>query len=154
MRLACPARFRRPRPVTAVAAAVLMIAGCGGPAEPKLVGVTGAVKIGGAPMPMGTVEYHPDAAKGNSHPAKVTGMIKADGTYTLQTDGKPGAPAGWYLVAVTGKGMPDMSKMQDPGKMPAPPAVNPKYTKPETAGFSIEVKDGAPAGAYDLPLVK
>ena len=138
----------------AFVAAVLLSAGCGGPAEPKLVGVTGTVKIGGAPMPLGTVTYHPDAAKGNTRQGKVGGMIKSDGTYTLQTDGKLGAPAGWYFVTVTGQGMPDMAKMPEPGKMPTPPAVNPKYTKPETSGFQIEVKDGAPAGAYDLPLVK
>jgi len=149
-----PARIVRAGSAAVVAVAVSLAAGCGDPAATKLVGVSGAVKHGGVPMPMGTVTYHPDAAKGNTHKAPVTGMIKPDGTYTLNTDGKPGAPAGWYQVTISGQGMPDMSMMKDGGKTPAPPAVNPKYAKPESSGFAVEVKDGAPAGAYDLPLVK
>ena len=50
--------------------------------------------------------------------------------------------------------MPDPTKMGEGMKTPTPPAINGKYAKPETSGFSFEVKDGAAPGAYDLNLVK
>jgi hypothetical protein len=133
---------------------LVLTAGCGGKSEVPLVPVSGTVKIHGAPMPMGTVEFHPDAGKGNTFKGKVASMIKSDGTYKLVTDGREGAPVGWYKVTVSGQGMPDPSKMTEPGKMPTPPNVQAKYGKPETSGFSIEVKDGAPAGTYDFSLIK
>jgi hypothetical protein len=142
-------------PFIVLAVALLVAAGCGGgsPLVP-LVKVSGIVKLGGAPMPMGTVEYHPDGGKGNTFKGTPRGMITPDGSYSLVTDGREGAPVGWYLVTITGQGMPDPSKMTEPGKMPTPPAVNPKYARPGTSGFSVEVKDGAPAGVYDLSLIK
>ena len=126
--------------------------GCGGKEQTPLLPVSGLVRLGGAPMPMGTVEFHPDAGKGNSYPGRPTGMIKPDGTYSLTTEGRPGAPVGWYKVTVTGQGMPDPSKMGD--KVPPPPTVPARYTKPDTTIFNFEVKEGAAPGAYDLPLGK
>ena len=116
----------------------------------------GVVNLGGSPMPMGgTVEFHPDTGKGNNYKGKPSGMIKPDGTYTLNTlDGREGVPAGWYKATVTGQGMPDPSKMAEAGKMPTPPVVNAKYTKPETTIFSIEVKEGAPRGGLRFVLGK
>jgi hypothetical protein len=133
---------------------LVLTAGCGGKGEVPLVPVSGTVKIHGVPMPMGTVEFHPDAGKGNNFSGKPKGMIKSDGTYTLNTDGRDGAPVGWYKVTVSGQGMPDPSKMTEGGKPPTPLNVQAKYGKPETSGFSFEVKDGAPAGTYDLSLSK
>lgn len=110
--------------------------------------------MGGEPMPMGTVEFHPDASKGNTAKVKPTGMIKPDGTYTLFTDGREGVPTGWYIATVSGQGMPDPATMKAGSKAPTAPVVKQKYTKPETSDFHIEVKDGAPTGAYDLSLIK
>jgi len=156
--------FDRPRPanrIRVVSFALLVfglagVGGCGGGKEQvPLVPVSGVVKNGGAPMPMGTVEFHPDTGKGNNFKGTPRGMIKSDGTYTLNTDGRDGAPVGWYKVTVSGQGMPDPSKMGgEGGKAPTPPVVNAMYTKPDTTKFSIEVKDGAPAGTYDLSLSK
>ena len=149
-----PQRLTRVVAVLAFGFVLAVAVGCGDKAEVPLLKVAGTVKAGGAPMPLGTVTFHPDAGKGNASKSTTSGNIKADGTYVLLTDGKEGAAAGWYNVTVSGQGMPDPSKMTEPGKMPTAPVVNAKYTKPETSGFSIEVKDGAAAGAYDLSLVK
>jgi hypothetical protein len=127
--------------------------GCGGKEPLVLLPVSGTVKLGGAPMPMGTVEFHPDAGKGNTFKGKATAAIKSDGKYTLVTDGQEGAPAGWYKVTVSGHGMPDPSKMEA-GKMPTPPVVQGRYAKADSTPFNIEVKEGAPAGSYDLSLSK
>jgi len=141
--------------LAALGFALVFAAGCGGgKTDVPLIKVTGTVKVGGAPLQMGTVEFHPDANKGNTFKAKASGTIKPDGTYLLVTDTKEGAPAGWYMVSISGQGMPDPSKMPEPGKATTTPALNAKYTKPETSGFSFEVKEGAPAGAYDLSLLK
>jgi hypothetical protein len=137
----------------ALALAVVAL-GCGGKNQIPLVPVSGVVKVGGAPMPMGTVQFHPDAGRGNSFNGKPTGMIKSDGTYTLNTEGREGAPAGWYKVTVSGQGMPDPTKMAESSKVPTAPTINAKYTRPDSSGFAFEVKDGAPTGAYDLSLVK
>lgn len=142
------------RVLSASVLGLVLVAGCGDKTEVPLVKVTGTVKVGGATIPMGMVEFHPDEGKGNSFKGKATGMIKSDGVYTLSTGGREGAPLGWYKVTVSGQGMPDASQMPQGAKAPTPPAVNAKYGKPESSGFSIEVKDGAPAGAYDLALIK
>jgi hypothetical protein len=134
-------------------ALTLLLLGCG-KAEIPLVSVSGTVKSGGAPLPMGTVEFHPDASKGNNFKGKAIGMIKSDGSYVLNTDGRDGAPVGWYKVTVSGQGMPDPAKMTEGSKPPAPPIIQAKYGKPDSSGLALEVKDGAPAGAYDLSLVK
>jgi hypothetical protein len=130
------------------------IAGCGGTKkETPLVKVSGKVLLAGAPLPMGTVEFHPDSGRGNNSKLRSEGMIKSGGVYTLITDGREGAPAGWYKVAINAKGMPDMSMMES-GKAPTPPVINSKYSKPDSSGFSVEVKDGAAPGSYDFSLVK
>jgi hypothetical protein len=132
---------------------VIAAPGCGGTEQVPLVPVSGAVKLGGAAMPMGMVEFHPDAGKGNTFKGKPVSMIKSDGTYKLHTDGREGAPAGWYKVTVSGHGMPEQMPT-DSKKAPAEPAVNAKYSKPDASGFSFEVKEGAPAGAYDISMIK
>lgn len=140
--------------LSALAALVAASVGCDGKREEvPLVPVSGVVKLGGAPMPMGTVEFHPDAGKGNTFKGIPKAAIQPDGKYKLISDGREGAPLGWYKVTVSGQGMPDMSKMGG-DKPPTPPTVPAKYAKPDTSGFSFEVKDGAPAGAYDLSLSK
>jgi hypothetical protein len=106
-------------------------------------------------MPMGTVKFYPDTSKGNTNTKVGTGMIKRDGTYILMTEGREGAPAGWYKVAVEAHGMPDPSLMQAGSKAPPPPpAVNARFTKPDSSKLTVEVKDGAPSGAYDFAVTK
>ncbi len=139
----------RPAPgiVFALVVIVPSLAGCGSDG-PKLVPVSGKVTIGDKPLSTGSVLFKPDGAKGNTSTRDIFGHIKEDGTYTLVTGKKEGAPLGWYKVAI------QASEPVDPNNVRAAPKslVNKKYTKPETSGLSVEVVDSPAEGAYDLKL--
>ncbi len=139
---------------SAFVTALALAGGCSDKNEVPLIKVAGYVKLGAAPLPQGIVEFHPDAAKGNKSAAKAIGMIKSDGSYNLMTDGKDGAPSGWYKISISPQGMPDASQMTAGAKLPTPPAIAGKYTKPESSTLTMEVKEGAAAGAYDIVLQK
>jgi len=47
------------------------------------------------------VLFQPDASKGNHSPFEPAGTIDEEGTYTLLTKDKKGAPPGWYKIVVT-----------------------------------------------------
>lgn len=109
--------------------------------------VQGKVTADGKPITVGSVTFRPDASKGNKTLHHPTGNIEADGTYTLYTISKPGAPPGWYRVMVFADGNPNPA----PG---TPPQWlhNVKYTAEGTTDLRMEVIENAPAGAYDLKL--
>jgi len=67
--------------------------------------VTGKVTADGQALTAGTVTFRPDETKGNKNKAIPTGMIDSSGNYKLFTDGKEGAPLGWYKVGVSQQGM-------------------------------------------------
>src|SRR5262245_43577043 len=81
----------------------------------KTVPVTGKVYLGDRPLPTGSVSFRPDASKGNTSTWEPSGDIGPDGTYKLSTNGKPGAPPGWYRVIVAAD-VP--SNPNDPYSMP------------------------------------
>jgi hypothetical protein len=86
-----------------VASLFLWTTGCGDKSGVgKTYTVSGKVSLkGGAPLTAGVVKFVPDASKGNKSSFTPTGPIGADGTYTLTTEGKAGAPLGAYKVLVT-----------------------------------------------------
>ena len=75
---------------TAVAVA-LFVTGCNS-GTGKLVPVRGKVTVAGRPLTKGSVSFRPDKARGETGTAEPYGDIGPDGTYTLSTNGKPGAP--------------------------------------------------------------
>src|SRR5262245_6775858 len=75
-------------------AVVALASGCGGSVG-SLHEVKGKVTIDGNPMSGGSVRFVPDTAKGNKSGLEPVGVIGTDGTYTVATAGKPGAPEGW-----------------------------------------------------------
>jgi hypothetical protein len=117
--------------------------GCGD--ADNLQPVSGSVTCDGAPLTEGAVRFVPDATKGNSAKAEPAGTISG-GKYSLLTDGKSGAPPGWYKVSLASGVIPDSSK---PNANTAKFA--PKYSNPDTSGLSVEVK---PGGSYDLKVSK
>jgi len=150
-----------------VFAGFVPVLGCG-PGEPKFISVTGKVNYDdGTPLKSGQVTLSP--GQGNDYKGGVpSGQIK-DGTYKIVTNGKDGAPAGQYNVAVqtvtpTGGGLAmDPNKAVASGTPLSPtgsssmgdaPPINAKFTAPDTSGLHYEVKDGQPAGAYDLKVTK
>lgn len=120
--------------------------GCGG-ATATHVPVKGKVMIGKKPLTTGLVIFQPDKSKGNEFPHAARGQIDEQGNYQLDSDaGKPGTPAGHYLVAIvaTRKKDPKDEYSEMVSLIPT------GYNDPKTSGMKVEVKADAKDGAYDL----
>jgi len=128
--------------------------GCGGSGSktPPLVPATGKVTLDGAPMTIGMVTFQPDEAKGNTLKYSPTGPIDSSGNYKLMTDGKDGAPVGWYKVTISAYGMPT-GQVDSKGAAPKS-NLNSKYQSPATSGITLEVVASPAPGAYDLKVTK
>ena len=139
-------RKARPRILTTLtlAAVLAAVAGCSGP-----VPVKGHASVDSKPLSSGSVRFIPDKDKGNTVTAEPLGYISEQGTYEMTTNGKPGAPPGWYKVVVTAVEPVDLN---NPSPPPAKSLISVKYNQPETTDLSVEVKAGAAEGAYDLKL--
>jgi hypothetical protein len=149
-------RFAPPRR-TRVAAWVCLaglaaaLAGCGeSVGGTRLVGVAGKARVDGSPLATGTLSFLPDASKGNTSKLAPGGAIKADGTYTLFTEGRKGAPVGWYKVIVIA------AEPVDPNAPYAPRRsfIDARYNTVETTDLRLEVTERPAPGAYDLDLKK
>jgi hypothetical protein len=131
-------------------------AGCGG--DDSGVGTTypvaGQVTLDNVPLKaeVGNVLFKPDRSKGNDSAFEPVGKIDPEGNYTLSTNGKAGAPPGWYKVIVTAH---DGKLNRNPNRPPTPTAlVPPQYGTPETTDLSVEVVESPGTGAYDLKLTQ
>jgi hypothetical protein len=123
----------------------------------KTVPVRGQIALDGRPLAVksGTVVFKPDTSRGNTCPFPPSGQIEEDGTYTLFTKGKKGAPPGWYKVSVTALGTPDLGTASRRGQRPLPRSLVPtRYGPPDTSGLEVEVVEDPAPGAYDLKLTK
>ena len=146
-----PAVYLRTGSFVVLVAAVVVTAGCQPPPPAPTFPVSGKVTVGKKALTSGIVTFTPDAGKGNTSKESAIGMIGADGTYKLITNGRDGAPLGWYKVSVTSQAMPG-ADTPSAKNMPKPVPINPKYQKSDTSGISKEVKEQAPPGAYDIDL--
>lgn len=127
---------------------LLLLTGCG-PAPVKIVPVTGKITIQGAPLPWGTITLIPDTTKGNSSTLQPYGTISADGSYSLTTDGKPGAPLGAYVVTISA------AKPSAPGEYKPPEwAASQDYLDRNKSGLTLTVVEIPTPGAYNLALTK
>jgi len=117
--------------VVACGIVLSILAGCGG-SNPS---VSGTVKIkGNGPVTKGNVFF-------DSGTYRVGGIIKPDGTYTLQGE-TAGAPPGSYKVYFTGT---------DEGDYTAPkPVINKKYADMNTSELKAEVKAGGGPINFEL----
>ncbi len=72
----------------------------------------------------------------------------------MTTNGKVGAPPGWYKVIVTARedAEPVHPKSANSHRPVARSLLPGKYGDAETSGLSIEVVENPVAGAYDLKL--
>lgn len=134
--------------ITALVAALVLAVGCGKAKDEKLIEVIGKVYYQGKPLEIGAVIFVPDAAKGNTTLHEPHGSIDRDGHYEMMTAGKPGAPAGWYKVAVTANKPQDE---KNPYAMPV--SLLPKqYGEADKSNLAIEVVETPSPGSYDLNL--
>jgi len=149
-----PCRWRLLAPL--LACAVLIASGCGG--GEKLYPVQGKVTLDGTNLKAGAVTFVPDAEKGNKTKSSPTGQIGPDGTYTVSTAGRSGAPAGWYKVTVQTKtaGMGGTTPVTGATEAPAlvaPTAeIDAKYSDPSKTDLRVEVVASPQANAYDLKV--
>lgn len=114
----------------------------------KTVPVVGSINVGGKPLTVGTIAFMPNRQKGNMIPHIPGSEIDDDGTYSLVTATKPGAPPGWYRVVIVATERPN----------PNDPFANRKsfidnrYGTAEKTPLEIEVVENPAPGAYDLSL--
>ncbi len=125
-----------------------LLVGCstgGGPAGPE---VKGKVTFHDKPLTTGLVIVHPDPAKGNQSRHAARGHLDSEGSFTLTPDGGGrGVPPGWYKVSVVA------TRKNPKSEYAVPISIIPqRFGNPKTSGQVFEVKDGAPAGAYDINL--
>jgi hypothetical protein len=134
-----------------LALTLLLIGGCG--TDSNLIPVSGKVMNGDQPLTSGMVTFHPDKTQGNTTEHIPMGQIGEDGTYTLYTAQKVGAPPGWYRLTVVAEEPRTPGSGEDEY---APPKylVREDYVSVEVSPLTKEVKSGAPAGHYDITLEK
>jgi hypothetical protein len=121
---------------------LFILLGCSGDPRGKYYPVEGKITLAdGKPVPPGSVSFLPIQTDPNApvFPASM-GPIK-DGSYTLSTKGKPGAPAGKYRVVLSSSG----DKMAW-SKVPR------QYTIEKKSPLEVEVVADKPPGGYDLKL--
>ena len=116
-----------------------LLGGCGQD-EAAPASVHGRVYYQGAPLTGGTIVFTPDADKGGSGPL-ARGEIRADGSYTLVCEGKPGAAPGWHRVTIV--------SVQGAAEKPVGTAfadvrslLPRKYAAPDLSGLEEFVKAG------------
>jgi hypothetical protein len=126
-----------------------MLVGCGDSSN-KLLPVSGKVTVDGQPLATGSVSFRPE--KGSASAKEPGGEIDEDGTYSLFTDGKEGAPPGRYRVLVVAVDPNDLKKKFPYGKRTS--FVSPKYSNLKTTDLVVEVTPSPKPGAYDLKLTK
>jgi hypothetical protein len=174
MRWNCLGRFSTAR-VSAAACwggLLILVAGCGGPSLGKLVPVQGKVTLpDGTSPPDGQVVFHPIDRDPDAKPQLfVGGMIKEDGSYSLSTNGKPGALEGKYRVVLMRGARQDVKKsewvkapakyMNQPGQSRGPGSaqsgvwsqVPAQYFSQQKTPLEVEVVENKPEGGYDLKL--
>ncbi len=139
---------------------LLFLLGCsGGGGSDTLHPVKGRVLLDKKPITVkegqtALVEYHPDKDGGSSVPVTPRATVNADGSYELTTDGKPGAPAGKYLVTVVYQAGPKAGA-KDADLYAVPKSlINPNFNNVGGTFLKREVKANAPSGEYDLPVTK
>jgi hypothetical protein len=137
-------------PLAALILSPFFLTGCGSSTPPGIP-VSGKISLGDKPLTTGTVTFKPDRDQGNKLKAEPHGEIKEDGTYALETDGKPGAPPGAYKVTVYAA---EASK--DPKNMYAVPVmlVHKKFGDEKGTPLKATVAPDAPPGTYDFKVTK
>ena len=109
---------------------LLLAAGCGEQTV-RLAPVHGKITYRQGPLSGGTIVFTPDPDRGGRGPLAYA-EIQQDGSYTLSTDQKPGAVAGWHRVTILAPQAAEGSALLLP----------PRYCDPEQSGLTCEVKPG------------
>jgi hypothetical protein len=128
------------RTATLLAAAMMLLAGCGKPATKKVVTVTGTVTYNGRQLKAGIVKFQ--APNGDFALAP----IGPDGQFTM-TDVVPGDQKVSYMGAPMSSGSSDGSRNAPAEKAVAVPA---KFGDFQTSGVTVTVPDTGGAVTVEL----
>jgi hypothetical protein len=150
-------RARRASLTLGVFLLICLASGCGeGDRVGKTFPVSGKITFMNEPLVAKNtiILLKADASRGNNSPFEPTGTVDETGTYTLRTDGKTGAPPGWYKVVVVARddepvAHPKAKQNHRPVSKSLVPA---KYGQEKTTDLAIEVVENPGTGAYDLKL--
>jgi hypothetical protein len=116
----------------------LSCSGSGG----KLNPVEGKVLYKDKPLKGAVLTFHPKGAN-DVTTVRPVGMTREDGTFTLTTGQKEGAPAGEYVVTLLCPEEVNPSKKSFSTKAPeTQDRFQGAYAKPETSTFKVEIKKG------------
>lgn len=94
----------------------------------------------------GVVHFKPDVSKGNASSVSSVGVLQSNGSFSMSTDERPGAPAGWYKVIITATEADANPNDETPRVVPE------RYEKEATTPLTVEVVANPGPGAYDLKL--
>jgi hypothetical protein len=127
-----------------VLALAVAAAGCGGSRYP----VDGRVLLKGKPLQGkgGAVVLKPDASKGNKGSASSVGLLQRDGSFSVLTNGRPGAQSGWYKVVIIAT-EPGANPNEDSRRL-----LNARYQTEATTPLAVEVVANPSPGRYDLQV--
>jgi hypothetical protein len=106
--------------------------------------VSGEIMVDGEPLEEATITFIPDPSKGNTCRFFPTGPVM-NGEYELSTEGKRGAPRGWYKVIV-------VPPTPEPDQRPPPELFDRRYMNPDKTPLSIEVVESGAQKSYNLQL--
>jgi hypothetical protein len=136
-------RLRRLRILAVTFALLLPLAGCS--SQFVFVPVKGKLTLKNKKLvTVGKVFFFPDGD--NAFRQIPQGKINEDGTYELTTEGRSGAPIGFYTVCVRGP----MRKVN--GQDPPPIPYSMKYFDANESPLKVQVVANPAAGAYDFEL--
>jgi hypothetical protein len=143
-RLIVSVRARRACVAGAVFSLALLATGCGTSRYP----VEGRVLLNGKPLQgkEGAVVLKPDASKGNTSTVTSVGVLQRDGSFSVLTNGQPGAPPGWYKVIVMATEAA-ANPNEDTRRV-----ANMRYESEEATPLAFEVVANPTEGTYDLQL--
>jgi hypothetical protein len=103
--------------------------------------VQGKVLYKDQPLAGAVVTFHPKGAdQVTAVPA--VGRTKEDGTFTLTTGTKEGAPAGEYVVTIICPEEPKTTKGFSTEAPDTPDRFRGAYAKMETSPFKVQIKSG------------
>jgi hypothetical protein len=122
------------------------LSGCG-ESGPRLSPVSGSIALkNGKIVKHGYLNFHPDAAKGNTSKDVAIGYIR-DGQYEMKTGERSGVLPGWYKVTV------DAANENDP-KNPYVTEwfAEERYTDKERSKLIFQVVESPEVGRYNLTL--
>lgn len=120
-----------------------------------LFAVRGRITLDNEPLTAKStvVLFKPDESTDNDNPFEPVGTVDGQGNYTMFTEGKEGAPPGWYRVIVTATEARQDRAKRPPNQRPIPRSLLPaKYGQAATTDLMIEVVENPAMGAYDLRL--